>query len=74
MRKPMISMLSPSEKLSSSHAAPLWSSVAVHLPFTGKQRQTTAFWCEAQCKNFLAGKDLGKETMISAGAACLYVP
>lgn len=71
MRKPMISMLSPLEKLSSSHAAPLWSSVAVHLPFTGKQRQTAAFQCEAHCKCFLARKDFGKETVISAGEASL---
>lgn len=52
----MTSMLSPLEKLSSSHAAPLWSAVAVHLPLTGKQRQTTAFHCEVHCYNFLTRK------------------
>lgn len=38
MKKPMISIGSPLEKLSSSHAAPLWSLVAMHLPLTGKPK------------------------------------
>lgn len=53
MKKPMTSMLSSLEKLSSSHAAPLWSSVAVHLPLTEKPRQTRAFQCEATVKTSL---------------------
>ena len=56
MKKPMTSMLSPLEKLSSSHAAPLWSSVAVHLPLTGKARQTRAFQCEATVKTSALAK------------------
>lgn len=66
IRKPMTSMLSPLEKLSSSHAAPRWSSVAVHLPLTGKPRQTRAFKCEATVKASSLERLGQGGTMISA--------